>query len=113
MGKCNERQVLTPIREYKNIVYPILERSQTNPDHLALIFLSEDGREEKVTIRQFHLKAAAHSLVLQAIGIGPEDLVILVLRHSRVLLYAFFGGVYLGAIPSIFPYLTEKLDPKI
>src|SRR5262249_9610872 len=35
---------------------------------------------------------------------------ILVMRHSRELLSAFWGALYLGAIPSIFPFLSEKLD---
>jgi len=39
--------------------------------------------------------------------------VILVLQHSQTLLFAFWGALYLGAIASIFPFLTEKLDPQI
>jgi acyl-CoA synthetase (AMP-forming)/AMP-acid ligase II len=40
-------------------------------------------------------------------------LVVLVLEHSQVLLSAFWGALYLGAIPSIFPFLTEKLDSDL
>ena len=29
------------------------------------------------------------------------------------MLSAFWGALYIGAIPSIFPFLTEKLDPAL
>jgi fatty-acyl-CoA synthase len=33
------------------------------------------------------------------------------LKHSLELVAAFWGVLYLGAVPSILPYLTEKMDP--
>jgi acyl-CoA synthetase (AMP-forming)/AMP-acid ligase II len=39
--------------------------------------------------------------------------VILVLQHSRALLSAFWGALYRGAVPAIFPFLTEKLDSAV
>ena len=35
------------------------------------------------------------------------------LQHSLDLIYSFWGAALLGAIPSIFPFLTEKLDPDL
>jgi acyl-CoA synthetase (AMP-forming)/AMP-acid ligase II len=35
------------------------------------------------------------------------------MRHSKELLSAFWGALYLGAIPSIFPFLSEKLDRSL
>ncbi len=45
-------------------------------------------------------------------GIRPGELVVLILRHSEELLYAFWGAILHGAIPSIMPFLTEKLSPE-
>jgi acyl-CoA synthetase (AMP-forming)/AMP-acid ligase II len=78
-----------------------------------VVFLTEDGREHTISNAEFDAQAVATAKALQAIGIRPDDLVILVLRHSEVLLSAFWGALYLGAIPSIFPFLTEKLDPDL
>src|SRR3989304_6540333 len=44
-------------------------------------------------------------------GIQPGDVILLILQHDVDLIYAYFGAVLLGAIPSIMPFLTEKLLP--
>ncbi|HSK65311.1 MAG TPA: AMP-binding protein, partial [Anaerolineales bacterium] len=36
----------------------------------------------------------------------------LILQHSEELLYSFWGSILHGAIPSIMPFLTEKLSPE-
>ena len=36
----------------------------------------------------------------------------LILQHGADLVYAFFGAILHGAIPSIMPFLTEKLLPE-
>lgn len=45
-------------------------------------------------------------------GIQPGEVVILILQHGEGLLYAFWGATLHGAIPSIMPFLTEKLSPE-
>lgn len=45
-------------------------------------------------------------------GIRPGEVVVLILQHGEDLLYAFWGAVLHGAIPSIMPFLTEKLSPE-
>jgi fatty-acyl-CoA synthase len=88
-------------------------RAHENPQRIAIVFLKDDGREEIITAGEFHTSTVNYALALESIEIGQEDLVILVLPHSPELLFAFWGAMYLGAISSIFPFLTEKLDPEI
>lgn len=45
-------------------------------------------------------------------GIKSGDVVILVLQHGIELIYAYFGCILHGAVPSIMPFLTEKLIPE-
>ncbi|MBS1249097.1 MAG: putative ligase [Chloroflexi bacterium] len=40
-------------------------------------------------------------------------MVIIILEHGVDLIYAFWGAVLHGAIPSILPFLSEKLSPEI
>lgn len=95
------------------LIHPVIDRASSDPDHIALIMIGEDGVEKQVSALEFHQQALKYAAALQQIGVESEDLVILVLKHSQVLLSAFWGALYLGAIPSIFPFLTEKLDPKL
>ncbi|MBI3160569.1 MAG: AMP-binding protein [Chloroflexi bacterium] len=96
-----------------NLIAPVIRRAAERPEHPTLTFIAEDGAEKRVTAAQFHRRAGGAAAALKAAGIGPNDLVVLVLRHSEELLSAFWGALYLGAVPSIFPFLTEKLDPGL
>ncbi len=45
-------------------------------------------------------------------GLRPGEVVILILQHGEDLIYSFWGAILYGAIPSIMPFLTEKLSPE-
>ncbi len=98
---------------YTTLVQPLLQRARNDPGALTLIYMGEDGSEKQVTAAQFDRAARQYAHALSSLGVGQDDLVVLVLRHSETLLYAFWGALYQGAMASIFPFLTEKLDPQI
>jgi fatty-acyl-CoA synthase len=97
----------------RTLIEPVVERARTDPRHPSVILIGEDGREETITAAEFLANATDFADVLRAAGIGPREIVILVMRHSKELLAAFWGALYLGAIPSIFPFLSEKLDRSL
>ena len=97
----------------ESLIQPLQERACVDPDRRALVFLHDDGNEKTVSTFEFHRQACRYSELLQEMGLEKGDLIILVLRHSQDLLYAFWGSLYHGSIASIFPFLTEKLDPEI
>jgi len=97
----------------RTLVEPVAARARRDPDRHVLTFIDEGGQREHFNAAQLDRGAAAFAAALAAVGVAPGDLVIVVLRHSPVLLSAFWGALYRGAVPSIFPYLTEKLDPQI
>lgn len=101
------------MHDYDTLVQPIIERAHQDPQHLSLVFIHENGMKEEVRAFQFHQEATTYAAALAEIGVAPNDLVILVLQYSRTLLSAFWGALYLGAIPSIFPFLTDKLDSTL
>lgn len=55
---------------------------------------------------------AAYANRLRGGGIQPGEVTILILQHGVDLIFAFWGAILHGAIPSIMPYLTEKLAPE-
>jgi len=79
-------------------------------DRTALTLITPDGTHT-ITYREFFNQAARYARALEKAGVQPHDLVVLVLQHGDDVLYAFWGAMLLGAIPSIFPFLTPKLDP--
>lgn len=99
--------------DYRTLVEPVVERARRDPDHPSVVLIGEDGSEETVSAAQFLANAADYAAALRAAGIRPRDIVILVMRQSKELLSALWGALYLGAIPSIFPFLSEKLDRSL
>ncbi|MBX3085986.1 MAG: AMP-binding protein [Anaerolineae bacterium] len=87
---------------------------EAHPDGTAVIFIPADGSAARhVTTKAFFDGAACYADALRKLGIGNRDLVILVMEHSEALLYAFWGAMMIGAIPSMFPFLSDKLDPQL
>jgi acyl-CoA synthetase (AMP-forming)/AMP-acid ligase II len=56
--------------------------------------------------------SASFARTLERKGIEPGEVVVLILQHSEELVYSFWGSILHGAIPSIMPFLTEKLAPE-
>ncbi len=81
------------------------------PDKTALHLLFARKPEQQLTYRQLLHRSARVSAVLQDAGIEPGEVVILILQHSQELILSFFGAILSGAVPSIMPFLTEKLLP--
>jgi fatty-acyl-CoA synthase len=90
----------------------LLTNAHNAPDRPALTFIL-NGEHTQLTGAQLLAGAEEAAGKLAARGVGSGDLVILVLQHSLELVNAFWGCVLLGAVPSIFPFLTEKLDPQL
>src|SRR5690349_18139785 len=82
------------------------------PDQVA-VTLQFSGRDDLlITYNQLLLGANRYALTLGREGIQPGEVVVLILQHGEDLIYAFWGAILHGAIPSIMPFLTEKLSPE-
>jgi fatty-acyl-CoA synthase len=81
------------------------------PQRVALTMLHAGQADQPVSLDDLLRGAAAYADALQNSGIQPGEVVILILQHSRELISAYWGAILAGAVPSIMPFLTEKLDP--
>ncbi|HNB53147.1 MAG TPA: fatty acyl-AMP ligase [Anaerolineales bacterium] len=82
------------------------------PDRVAVTLLYSREPDQPITYRQLMDGAGRYAAMFGQAGIRPGEVVVLILDHGPELIFAFFGAVLHGAIPSILPYLTEKLDPE-
>jgi len=90
----------------------LLQLYEQAPDRAALYMLFARQPDQPVTTRELLHGAAGYAQALAAAGIQPGEVVILILQHGEALLQAFLGAVLHGAVPSIMPFLTEKLSPE-
>lgn len=79
----------------------------------AIIYLETDRAPVHVSRREFRANVLAHAAALNRLGIDGRDLVVIAHTQNLESIYAFWGALVAGAIPSMFPTLTEKLDPEI
>lgn len=77
----------------------------------AIIYVASDTAPITVTRADFRAHVMRYAVVLHQLGIAPRDLIIIAHTQSLESIYAFWGAMLLGAVPSMFPTLTEKLDP--
>ena len=90
----------------------LLEAYQEVPERIAVHLLRSGEPDLPISYRDLLEGASGYASALSAAGVHPGEVVILILEHGESLLQGFFGAVLQGAIPSIMPFLTEKLSPE-
>jgi fatty-acyl-CoA synthase len=91
------------------LTHLLLERWQADPQASALVLQHTGLPDQPVTRQGLLAAAAAYAGALDKAGIRPGEVVVLIMQHSIHLAAAFFGAILHGAVPSIMPFLTEKL----
>jgi len=81
--------------------------------HPAIIFRETAQPPIVVTRHQFRQRVHAYCVALKTVGICPRDLVVIAHTQNLESIYLFWAVMMAGAIPSMFPTLTEKLDPAV
>lgn len=79
----------------------------------AIIYLEADKDAVTITHADFKQAVQSYASGLQEMGVQSRDLVVLAHTQNLESIYAFWGAMLIGAIPSMFPTLTEKLDRNI
>lgn len=94
-----------------NISQVLFEAYHHYPEKIAIRLLFSKHSEENISYKQLVQKSALFANALAKAGIQTDEVIIIVLEHSQELVFSFFGAILRGAIPSIMPFLTEKLSP--
>lgn len=90
----------------------LIEQVEKDPAK-EILHLQKTGEEDNhLTYQQLLDGASKYTAVLESGGIEPGEVVILIMQQGIELVYAYFGIILNGSIPSIMPFLTEKLLPE-
>jgi fatty-acyl-CoA synthase len=99
--------------EFKTTFPEQLKKLYSRSPERVAVYLQISGREDlSLTYEQLLRGSNAYALTLEREGIQPGDVTVLILQHGEDLIYSFWGAILHGAIPSIMPFLTEKLAPE-
>jgi len=85
---------------------------ETSPDKVSVTILNGGQPDRPVSYRELIQGASGYVQTYVKNGIQSGEVVLLILQHGIDLLYAYYGAILHGAIPSIMPFLTEKLLPE-
>ena len=89
-----------------------LRALHSTPERVAVTLQFSNADDLPITVDQLLRGASSYANALAKAEIQPGEVVVLILQHGESLLYAFWGAIMHGAIPSIMPFLTEKLSPE-
>jgi acyl-CoA synthetase (AMP-forming)/AMP-acid ligase II len=95
----------------QNFSKRLLQLAEQHPQKVALNVLQTGQEDIHLTYKELLQGAAKYTGALAARGIEPGEVVILILQQGVDLFLAYFGAVLNGSVPSIMPFLTEKLLP--
>ena len=96
----------------RNFTSLLLSHYHQERDRDILIFQSAGKEDISISYKELLERSYAYTLTFLNNGIKAGDVIILVLQHSLDLIYAYYGAILAGAVPSMMPFLTEKLLPE-
>lgn len=85
---------------------------EREPERVAITLQHPNQPDFHITYQELIERSNDYAAAYARAGIKPGEVVILILQHGMDLVYSFWGAVLLGAIPSMMPFLTEKLSPE-
>jgi fatty-acyl-CoA synthase len=83
-----------------------------SPERVSVVVQQAGQPDQSITYRALLDGAHAYAQSLIRGGVQPGEVVIIILQHGAELIFAFWGTILAGAVPSIMPFLTEKLSPE-
>ncbi len=95
----------------RNFTTTLKDHFDNHPDQVSLVVQLAGKDDQAITYRDLLKGAAGWAALYRQNGIEPGEVIVLIMQHSIELVYAYWGALIHGAIPSILPYLTEKLSP--
>ncbi|MEW5938554.1 MAG: AMP-binding protein [Chloroflexota bacterium] len=85
---------------------------ETESDRPSVTLQHQNQPDFTITYRELIERSNDYASAYARAGVQPGEVIILILQHGKDLVYSFWGAVLYGAIPSMMPFLTEKLSPE-
>lgn len=93
----------------KPVAAAVAERALLEPERVLMTFVRA-SEATAVTFGDLVAHGSRYAAALREKNVAEGDVVIVMLRHTPDLLYAFFGALLLGAVPSFMPFPSPKQD---
>lgn len=106
--------MLTPAtRPHFHTLLDALTLQEETADREVVFYVEADRPAIRISQKGWRQTVLTYAVAMRHMGIEPCDLVVIAHTQNLESMYAFWGAIVAGAIPSMFPTLTEKLDPDV
>ncbi len=96
----------------RNFTQQLLYHVVHQPDKNIIIFQKTGEKDLHLSYNELFTRSQIYSDALIKASVKQGEVVVIILQHSLELIFAYFGSILNGSIPSIMPFLTEKLLPE-
>ncbi len=96
----------------RDVISALYERAADSPDQ-TFLHLLVDGRRESVACAEALARSLRWAALYRTRAIQPRSPVVIILRHSAELYFAFLGAMIAGLTPSFMPFPSAKQDPEL
>ncbi len=97
------------MNEPRTILEHIRRRAKQMPDGLHGRYVHADRAPDEQTYGQLEARTRQFAAALAKLGTPKERVVLVILQHHPDMLPAFYGAMWLGAIPAFLPFPTGRL----
>jgi fatty-acyl-CoA synthase len=102
---------MTPSQRDVTIIDSLRRLAEQRPSDFFCAFMM-DGTVREISFGELFSHAQAYAAHITRVGLGPADIVFIILRHRPDLLYAFVGALIAGCIPSFLAPASDRQDPQ-
>jgi len=95
--------------EPRTIIDFLRHRAEVSPDKLHARYLHADREPDEQSYGDLERRTRQFAAALTALDTPKEGVVLVILQHHADMLPAFYGAMWLGAIPSFLPFPTGRL----
>ena len=92
-----------------NLARLLIDHYEKSPLRPAIHFQIAGQPDETITYKDLIHGVMGYVHAFRENEVEPGDIVLIILQHSLDMAYAYFAAILYGAVPSIMPFLTEKL----
>ena len=96
----------------QNFSDKLFDNLQEHPERVIFHFQKTGSPDLHFTYRELLVQSCYYAQELISKSINPGEVAVIILKHSPDLIFSYFGCILAGVIPSIMPFMTEKLRPE-
>ena len=109
----NEVKLNNDTRHQFQTLLDAVALSDRDAEQAAVVYVSTNSDPKQVSRRELVEESQRRAIAMREAGIEERDLVVIARTQDLETIFLFWGALMIGAIPSVFHTVTEKISPEL